>query len=188
VLAVTGLLLLVSGPLNLTQIKIENALVSKIYGTASKTDPVGFKINEQQWVVMVDGLVYVGKADPVPLVPPLVGAYKQADGLIVFSNGEESVVTLEDGTLVERFVDHRFAMQKTQTLPQFVKDKALARYRGEGVAASRIILDIHTGSFFGALGPWIMGLASILLIALSISGIIMWANINRRKRKRAKSV
>jgi len=76
VLAVTGLLLLVSGPLNLTQIKIENALVSKIYGTASKTDPVGFKISEQQWVVMVDGrytlqLNGTGRAKHLP-VPNLI--------------------------------------------------------------------------------------------------------------------
>ena len=192
ILAVTGLFLLLSEPLKLSQVKFENALISKIYHRTPQSDPIGFKVGSklenQQWVVMVDGLVYVGSADPIPLSPPLVNAAVQDDNLIIFSNHEESIITLRDGTLVERMTGvERMAgrtlpVQAPMVLPNTVKQAVLTRYRGQGVPASRVILDIHTGRFFGKLGPWIMGLASVFLIILSISGVIMWTGLRKRKK------
>lgn len=187
-LSVTGFFLLLSEPLQLNQIKLQNRLISKIYHTSAQGSPVGFEISREQWVVMIDDLVYVGATDPISMSPPLIGASLQEDGLIAFSNGDETIVTLQNGILVERLADHTLTAQIPATIPNDIQEEILARYRGRGVSASRVMLDIHTGSVFGIFGPWIMGLASLFLMALSISGVIMWTGLNRRKRKRVKSL
>ena len=46
--------------------------------------------------------------------------------------------------------------------------------RGEGLPLYRIILDLHSGNFFGEVGGWIMDGAAILLLILSFSGIWIW--------------
>jgi len=184
VLAVTGLLLLLAQPLGLDQKTIGGELVAKSYNQTPKSAPMGYQLGDDKWVVMVDGLVYVGDASPTALAPPLIGASKTDDGLIAFSNGAQTVITRRDGTLVERYADSTFQKTRAGALPNDVREKVLARYQGRGMSASRILLDIHTGRFFGKAGPWVMGLASALLILLSLSGIVMWSTAGQRRRRR----
>ena len=194
ILSITGLLLLFSSSLNLDQKTWGGALVGKVYNLAPESDPVGFYIENSEranvtdgnWVIMVDGLVYVGSEAPTPLQPPLLGAAWKGE-YIAFANAEETVLTLEDGTLVERtapggYFDHA----EPTPIPADVKNRVLERYSGRGMPASRILLDIHTGRFFGSLGTWVMGLATILLIILSVTGLIMWTKTDQRRAKREK--
>ncbi len=46
--------------------------------------------------------------------------------------------------------------------------------RGEGLPVYRIILDLHSGNFFGKLGVLIMDGAAILLLILALSGVWIW--------------
>jgi len=52
-------------------------------------------------------------------------------------------------------------------------------FRGEVLPVERVILDLHSGRFFGLLGPWIFDVAAILLILLSLSGTWIW--LKRRR-------
>ena len=52
-------------------------------------------------------------------------------------------------------------------------------YRGEVLPVERVILDLHSGRFFGRLGPWLFDLAAIVLILLALSGGWIWL---RRRR------
>ncbi|MCE7997613.1 MAG: PepSY domain-containing protein [Rhodobiaceae bacterium] len=49
-----------------------------------------------------------------------------------------------------------------------------AHLRGEGLPLYRIVLDLHSGNFFGELGRWMMDAAAVLLLILSVSGIWIW--------------
>ncbi len=49
-----------------------------------------------------------------------------------------------------------------------------AHLRGEGLPLYRIVLDLHSGNFFGNLGAWVMDGAAVLLLILSVSGIWIW--------------
>jgi len=42
-----------------------------------------------------------------------------------------------------------------------------------------VILDLHSGRFFGQLGPWVFDAAAVLLILLSLSGTWIW--LKRRR-------
>jgi uncharacterized iron-regulated membrane protein len=58
--------------------------------------------------------------------------------------------------------------------PRAVLATALSAFRGNGVSASRVIADLHSGRFLGPVGPWLMDASAIALILLAGSGLWMW--------------
>lgn len=60
-----------------------------------------------------------------------------------------------------------------------LKNALQHHYRGEVLPVERVILDLHSGRFFGHLGPWIFDAAAMLLILLSLSGGWIW--LKRRR-------
>ncbi len=52
-------------------------------------------------------------------------------------------------------------------------------YRGEVLPMERVILDLHSGRFFGKAGPWIFDIAALLLVLLALSGTWIW--LKRRR-------
>ncbi len=179
VLAITGLLLLFADHLRLDQNHWGGSTMARIYQLSPKTEPVGVSLGENDWVIMVDGLVYVGPSDPIALVPPLLAAMRD-DEFVYFSNGEETILTLSDGTLVERLVGMTFTGTPPAPIPAAIHKRVIQRYSGRGLPISRVLLDIHTGRFFGPFGLWLMALASLLLVLLSLSGVYMWGKNARR--------
>jgi hypothetical protein len=52
-------------------------------------------------------------------------------------------------------------------------------FRGEVLPVERVILDLHSGRFFGKAGPWIFDIAALLLILLALTGTWIW--LKRRR-------
>ncbi|MCL1050464.1 PepSY domain-containing protein [Shewanella abyssi] len=50
----------------------------------------------------------------------------------------------------------------------------------------RVLLDMHSGRFFGALGPWLMDLVALALIIMSLTGCYIWLQHKPAKVKRGK--
>jgi len=190
ILSITGLLLMFSSPLGLDQKTWGGALVKSVYNLEPKSAPVGIPIvdaqGNQSWVTMVDGLVYIGDADPFTLEPPLLSAGWN-DAFIFVTNGKEDVLTLSDGTLVERAqTSAAYEAIQSRALPQSLEQSIIDRYAGRGMPASRVLLDIHAGRFFGKIGTWIMSIAAVLLIILSLTGVYMWTTTDMRRARREK--
>ncbi|MGS0729088.1 PepSY-associated TM helix domain-containing protein, partial [Shewanella sp. 0m-11] len=38
----------------------------------------------------------------------------------------------------------------------------------------RVLLDMHSGRFFGSLGPWIMDLVALSLLIMAFTGCYIW--------------
>lgn len=55
-------------------------------------------------------------------------------------------------------------------------------FSGDGVPLDRVILDIHSGRFFGTIGKWIYDLLVIGILILSATGIVLFLRIRRRTR------
>ena len=185
VLCVTGLLLMFTNGLGLDRKHIGGGLIAKVYNLAPDTDPVGVKLADGSWVVMIDDLVYVGDGMPLSLAPPLQGV-AQINDMVFVKGGTETLETLFDGRLVERSnntdttgVDY----VRPSPVPKSMRRTYIEKYAGRGLPASRVLLDIHTGRFFGAIGSWVMIAATLLLLLLSISGIIMWSGLFKHKGK-----
>jgi uncharacterized iron-regulated membrane protein len=54
------------------------------------------------------------------------------------------------------------------------RDILATAFRGEGLSLSRIILDLHSGRFFGVIGVILYDLAAICLVILGITGTMLW--------------
>lgn len=55
-------------------------------------------------------------------------------------------------------------------------------YSGDGIPLDRLILDIHSGRFFGGIGKWIYDILCFGVLALSATGLILF--LRNRKRSR----
>lgn len=57
------------------------------------------------------------------------------------------------------------------TLPDTEREAVLVAYRGQGLSWYRVLLDLHSGRFFGSLGVWIVDLAALAMLFLTVTGV-----------------
>jgi len=70
---------------------------------------------------------------------------------------------------------------KTDATPE-KKSSAILNYKSQFLTWERIIVDTHSGRFFGIIGVYFMDAVALLLILLSLSGIYIWIRYARAKR------
>lgn len=58
-----------------------------------------------------------------------------------------------------------------ETPPPEQRERVLAAYRGEGLTLHRVLVDLHSGRFFGRAGVWVVDAAAIGLLFLTFSGL-----------------
>ena len=59
-------------------------------------------------------------------------------------------------------------------LPEQLENVLLKMYRGKGLSFERMLLDLHSGRFFGSAGIYFVDLAALFFIFLALSGTWMW--------------
>jgi hypothetical protein len=62
------------------------------------------------------------------------------------------------------------------------KLSAISQYKSHFLTWERIIVDTHSGRFFGLFGVLVMDVVAILLILLSVSGLYIWLRYAKGKR------
>lgn len=60
-----------------------------------------------------------------------------------------------------------------------------ASYRGEGISWDRVLLDLHSGRFFGPVGKWIADLSALGLVFLTLSGLFYTSKYLKKARARS---
>lgn len=73
----------------------------------------------------------------------------------------------------------RVTWAHADTLPDQLYATLVTHYRGEVLPVERVLLDLHSGRIFGRHGYLVMDIAALLLIALAVSGSLIWF---RRRR------
>jgi len=77
-----------------------------------------------------------------------------------------------------------FSGPARRSRPATAPERVMARVRQAhglgGLPVSRLLLDLHTGRLFGPWGPYLMDLAAVFLILLTMSGIYNWSRARRR--------
>lgn len=56
-------------------------------------------------------------------------------------------------------------------------------YRGKGLSAERVLLDLHSGRIMGWGGVWFVDAVAVLLMLLALSGVWMWLRLSRRDHR-----
>lgn len=115
----------------------------------------------------------------VPAGIKAIGA--DSDGLLVTEGSHDFYQTDRNFLKWQRREsgDRGVDWSRPGNLDEQLKASLQAHYRGEVLPVERVILDLHSGRFFGRAGPWIFDLAAVLIILLALSGTWVWL---RRRR------
>jgi hypothetical protein len=60
-----------------------------------------------------------------------------------------------------------------------LKSALQSHFRKEVLPVERVLLDLHSGRFFGQFGPWVIDAAAVLLLLLALSGLWIWMHRRR---------
>ena len=123
----------------------------------------------------------VEKAVPVGIPGPLTGLAAAPGGALVL--GAASGAWAGDIDLVEwRPLVGAAAVgtwPQPRPLPPGIAAGIAQARRGDGLPWERVLLDLHSGRLFGALGPLVMDLAALALLLLAASGVYNWLRSRR---------
>ena len=67
----------------------------------------------------------------------------------------------------------------SQVAPDELQKSITHLYRGDGLSLERVLLDLHSGRIFGAIGVLVYDLLALALGFLSISGLVLWFRSRR---------
>lgn len=81
----------------------------------------------------------------------------------------------------QRITSDHFLQTLPTSLPAGLMEKLAPHLWSNDITWERVLLDLHSGRLFG-LGPWLADILALLLIALAISGLVVWWS-GKRKRK-----
>ncbi len=115
----------------------------------------------------------LGEADGVPAGIQQIGV--DAKGSVVVKTLYEHYQPDDDFLLWQRKDDalliHWAAPHAIST---HFKAELQHHFRGESLPVERVLLDLHSGRFFGRYAPWLFDAVAILLTALALSGTWLW--------------
>lgn len=116
----------------------------------------------------------LGQQDGIPADIKRTGVDPQ--GMPVVESGEETYSSKNDFLSWQHWTGNRQSIQwaKPVGTDAILKNSLQQQYRGEVLPLERLLLDLHSGRFFGQAGPWLMDAAAVLLSLLSLTGLWMW--------------
>lgn len=119
------------------------------------------------------------ESDGVPAGIRTIGT--DANGRVVVQGSHDTYQPGEDFIQWERWKGNSetITWATISELDPVVRSALQQHFRTEVLPVERVILDLHSGRFFGVLGPWLFDMAALLLILLSLSGTWIW--LKRRR-------
>ncbi len=82
--------------------------------------------------------------------------------------------------------DADFVWSRPTPLPENIHTAVSRHFRGDGLTMERLLLDLHSGRFFGPAGVLVYDLFAATIGFLAISGLVLWMR-GRRNGKKASS-
>ena len=72
---------------------------------------------------------------------------------------------------------------ESKSLSATEKEQVYGALSGEGIPLDRVILDLHSGNLFGAVGKWLLTLFSGVIVLVCVSGLYLFLKGRVRRRK-----
>ena len=66
--------------------------------------------------------------------------------------------------------------------PKVIHEQVVRNHQGPGLSLEQLLLDLHSGRFFGSTGVIIYDLLALILLTLALSGLILWQRGRRNGR------
>ena len=131
----------------------------------------------------LDGELIETLSPPTLPEPPITRAGRSRDLALVLETGSGTFTS--DANLLE-FTATPSPEATAWSAPAMPSGEQISAWEtafsGDGVPLDCVILDIHSGRFFGPIGKWIYDLLVIGILVLSVTGIVLYLRIRRRAR------
>ncbi len=82
-----------------------------------------------------------------------------------------------------KITDTNIIWSTSVPLPATIHQAVTHQYRGDSLKLERVLLDAHSGRFFGSIGVFIYDLLALAVGFLSISGLVFWFRGRRKNRQ-----
>ncbi|MDH3227961.1 MAG: PepSY domain-containing protein, partial [Thermoleophilia bacterium] len=154
---------------------------------------IGADVGRLTGMVAADDFIAVAAAEDVFLLTPAgelvervnvaadlpggIDGLGSAAGALLLRSGEALYFADDDFIGFTPCVDITgmdIAWSLASVVPPAELEALHALHRGRGVSLERLLADLHSGRLFSDLGPLVVDLAGLVLIALSIFGLMMW--------------
>ena len=148
--------------------------IEHLTGAVSVMNEIAVAMDEQILLLNVNGqtIESLDGLDGVPSGMRAIGITEDKHLVVKGSHGNY-ILNLPDFSWHET-AEVSAVWSKSETLPEKLLEHLLQLYRGKGLSAERVILDLHSGRLFGIWGVYVIDAAAILFLLLAISGVMMW--------------
>lgn len=97
------------------------------------------------------------------------------DGRLALRTGDEAWQSDKSMLGWQRLAEPaRAEWSNPDDLPPARRARVMEAWRGPAPHWDRVLADVHTGRIIGPIGPWIVDLASLALLALAATGLVQW--------------
>jgi hypothetical protein len=153
----------------------------KLIGTVSSNGMLIIAADDQILLMTPAGemIERLDEKDGVPAGMKRVGV--DQSGLFVIESGIDLYTSKDDFLSWQHWAGDKTEIRwaTPAATGNALKKMLQYHYRGEVLPVERVLLDLHSGRFFGPLGPWLIDASAVLLALLSLTGTWMW--IKRRR-------
>lgn len=152
-----------------------------LIGAISINDLLIISVDDQIMLMTSSGelIEKLEAKDGVPAGMKRIGV--DQSGLPVIAAGIDVYTSKDDFLSWQHWTGDKTGIRWATTAPtdSYLKKMLQYHYRGEVLPMERVLLDLHSGRFFGRLGPWLIDASAVLLVLLSLTGTWMW--VKRRR-------
>ncbi len=152
-----------------------------LIGAVSMNDMLLIAVDDRILLMTNTGelIEQLGKEDGIPAGMKQVGL--DPSGRFVIEGSIDLYTSKDDFLSWQHWTGEQTEIRWATATPtdRHLKKMLQYHFRGEVLPMERVLLDLHSGRFFGPLGPWLIDASAVLLILLSLTGAWMW--IKRRR-------
>lgn len=99
---------------------------------------------------------------------------RDPEARLLVETGPSEVWRFNEGFLTfEKVTEAAGAWSEAVPTPAALREAMQASYGGDGLPWSRVLLDLHSGRFFGAAGRWLLDGFVVLVLLLSGTGLVV---------------
>jgi hypothetical protein len=122
---------------------------------------------------------------------PISGLGIAEDHLVVASNTDMGFYDMDKGVWLRLADGGALPLQQPapQSIPTDLRDNLASQFTGSEINMERVLLDVHSGRFFGEYAVYVFDLMALFFCLLAMSGVWVWYTRPSHKffRKRKKS-
>ncbi|MGE0383902.1 MAG: PepSY-associated TM helix domain-containing protein [Gammaproteobacteria bacterium] len=106
-----------------------------------------------------------------------------ADGRLAVRVDDRILVSDADAATWSQDVSARVSgWSMAAPLPEPLRESIRVQYRGPGIDAERLLLDMHSGRILGRWGPLLFDAVAVMVLVIAVTGLWMWAYGRRYRR------